>query len=561
MAKATSSFSRWPALPDPLRPVFRLLTSIKFALGIIAFMALAGIAGILIPQVPPERRDFPAARAEWLADQKESLGFWYGPLEAIGAFELFATWWFYSGMTVLVIGLAICSSSRWAPIWRNAFRPQRRVPDRYFETARHRQDFANPSAADWDKRVMSTLRSSGYRVEEHERGGVRYLFADRFAWAQMATFVSHLAIVVLLVGGLTSRIFAVNEFTFIPEGGTRPVFDLDSEDHLQLAVDEAVGRFDSEGNPLDFRSELTIFKDGREVASGEATVNDPLEWNGYRLHQTAYSPNGVALRVEEAAGGRPLYSETVVLGGEQISPFLRIVEGGEEIFAENVVLADIVSGGAAIASLITVPGSETIVFVGLRDQDERFVLDLREANPPAGEEPFGATLEPGGSAELGGRTFVYEGLSNVPADLVNGLPGGAGQGAVVQLGRHADGEPYIGITGLGEEGAALKIEEGESEEFGGFRYSFAGTRDFSGITVRKDPGVAFLWVGVAMMLGGLGVTFYTPRRRLWVKLDEDRTYFAGQAAHLVNLEREMRQLAADAGAVGVNVEADEDEDD
>lgn len=558
MAKARANIpvTRWPALPDPLRPIFRLLTSVKFALGIIAFMAAAGIAGVILPQIPPERRSFPQARAEWFAEQEDKFGFWYEPLNALGLFDLFNTWWFYSGLAILVVGIGVCTMGRWAPTWRNAFRPPRQVPDRYFETARHRQDFQNPTGG---LKVEEALRARSYRVERHERAGVHYLFADKYSWAQMATFVSHLAIVMLLIGGLTSRIFAIDEFVFIPEGGSRPVFDLEDDDHLQLAVSNAVGAFDGEGNALDFRTDLTIYKDGREVASGETTVNDPLEWNGYRLHQTAYSADGVALRVSE--GDRPLYSETVVLGGTQVSPFLRISDDGVDTFAEQVVISDIVPGSESVGRLVSVPGRETIVFVGLRDGGDQFLLELREANPPADRAPFGATLAPGEEAEFDGLFYAFEGVGTVPADVVENVPGSADNAVVTQLGRHGDGEPYVTLTGLGEAGASITIEEGESTSFEGYDYSFEGVRDFSGITVRKDPGVTFLWVGVAMLIGGLLVTFYVPRRRLWVRLGEERTYFAGQAAHLVNLEKEMRQIAVDAGAVGVKVADDEDEED
>ncbi len=45
----------------------------------------------------------------------------------------------------------------------------------------------------------------------------------------------------------------------------------------------------------------------------------------------------------------------------------------------------------------------------------------------------------------------------------------------------------------------------------------------------------------------LGVTFYVPRRRLWVKITSDRTYLAGIAGHLANLRREMGKLGEEAG--------------
>ena len=46
---------------------------------------------------------------------------------------------------------------------------------------------------------------------------------------------------------------------------------------------------------------------------------------------------------------------------------------------------------------------------------------------------------------------------------------------------------------------------------------------------RRDPGDTFVWIAVGMGMIGLGITFYVPRRRLWVKVTPSRTYIAGIA--------------------------------
>ena len=40
---------------------------------------------------------------------------------------------------------------------------------------------------------------------------------------------------------------------------------------------------------------------------------------------------------------------------------------------------------------------------------------------------------------------------------------------------------------------------------------------FAGIAVKKDDGAWFIWAATAMLLIGLAITFYVPRRRLWIK--------------------------------------------
>ncbi|MPZ22984.1 MAG: hypothetical protein GEU28_05455 [Dehalococcoidia bacterium] len=557
MAKAQSTRpARWELVPDPFRPIFRVLTSVKFALGIIAFMALAGVIGVIVPQLPPERRAFPAARAEWFAEQRDRFGFWYEPMSRVGLFDLFSSWWFLAGLAVLVIGVAVCTFNRWQPTWRNAFRPRKLVADRYFDTARHHAEFPRTAGVEMEKALLR----NGYRLTEFERPGGRYLFADKYPWVQMATFVSHLAIVMLLIGGFTSRLLAIDEFVFVAEGSTRPVFALDDPQHFQIEAVDAVGEFDADGNALDFRTDLVIYEDGAEAARGTSTVNDPMEWGGYRIHQTAYSSDGAGLRVVEAESGRVLYDETLLLDERQAAPVLTITTADDVVLSEAVLTPEILPGAAGPGRLLGIPGSETSVFLQLREEGDAWPLDIVEANPPDGRQPFNATMFPGQEMELGEMTFHYAGVSGVPASVIDGVPGVGPDGVLVQLSSHDGGAPYLAISGLGEASQAVTLEDGDGAQLGPYEYSFEGSRDFSGVTVRKDPGTNILWLGVAMLLGGLVVTFYVPRRRLWVRLTPGGIQMAGQAAHLVNVEREMRRIASEAGVVGVKLDEDEDED-
>lgn len=45
-----------------------------------------------------------------------------------------------------------------------------------------------------------------------------------------------------------------------------------------------------------------------------------------------------------------------------------------------------------------------------------------------------------------------------------------------------------------------------------------------------------------MAMVGLAITFYVPRRRLWVKVTPARTYMAGVAEKTTRLGREMRLM-------------------
>jgi len=93
---------------------------------------------------------------------------------------------------------------------------------------------------------------------------------------------------------------------------------------------------------------------------------------------------------------------------------------------------------------------------------------------------------------------------------------------------------------------------------GGYEYTFLGQSEFAGIQVKRDRSDTLVWAGAGLILAGLLVTFWVPRRRLWAKIALGRTLLAGQAASHANYTRELRRLAREAGAA-VPEEAEDDD--
>src|SRR5690606_10810776 len=119
---------RWSDL-DPFRLSWRMLTSVRFALGLIGFLALITLLGVVVPQVPAEMRGNPAAEAAWHALQEDRLGLLYPPLNALGMLEIFRTPYFIGGLAILAASVCVCTANRLPPMWRNVFEPQTRGPD------------------------------------------------------------------------------------------------------------------------------------------------------------------------------------------------------------------------------------------------------------------------------------------------------------------------------------------------------------------------------------------------------------------------------------------------
>ena len=109
------------------------------------------------------------------------------------------------------------------------------------------------------------------------------------------------------------------------------------------------------------------------------------------------------------------------------------------------------------------------------------------------------------------------------------------------------GQPYLFITGLNEGSVVLLPGQGV-EAPGGYGYTFEHRVEAAGVSVKRDPGGWFIWIAVGMAIIGLSITFYVPRRRVWVKVTPTRTYFAGIAEKSSRLGRELRLMGAEMGS-------------
>ena len=114
------------------------------------------------------------------------------------------------------------------------------------------------------------------------------------------------------------------------------------------------------------------------------------------------------------------------------------------------------------------------------------------------------------------------------------------------------------MTLVGLRPQAVILPAGESVSIDRYEYSFLGQREFAGIHVRRNRSDYLVWAGAALMLIGVVVTFWVPRRRLWAKITATRTLLAGEAPNHANYARELKQMARQAGA-SVPEEAEDDD--
>jgi cytochrome c biogenesis protein ResB len=540
---------------DPFRWVYRLLTSVRFALVQLAVVGVAAMLGVVFPQAPDPIRLNPPAYDTWIESRREMYGPVTGLMRQADLFEVFHSLWFNGLLIVLLVSVAVCTLNRFAPIWRSVRRPQRRVNDRDFETAHARAIFETPADA---HAVEAVLRRKRFKVEPvAEREDARYFFADRFSWAQLATFATHLSLILFLAGGAVSKLAGFQTFIEIGEGATQPVFPVVHSNQMQVQNLDSIEGRDAAGNIIDYRTKVVVYQNGQELCAGEITVNGPLNCDGYRFHQSTYTPNGVALQVRDRRTGQVVYAEAPILSENTGTPSPHLIirgPDGRTLIDDYFTMAP--ASQDTMAQIFALPENGRLYALSgalnssLRDWQLNLYHVARRDDPADAEVRL--TLKPGEQQTVNGYTYEFADLRANPYNVFTGLPG-MERAALVQLAQDVRGTAFLDVVNMAAaEGteSRFQLEQGQPHAVGDYEYTFQGRREYTGVLVKRDPGSTFIWIATALMIAGLAMTFYLPRRRLWVKVTPERTYLAGIAERTAHLGEELTKLGEEIRRVG-----------
>jgi cytochrome c biogenesis protein len=552
-ATAQAASPARPTGPDPFRTIWNLLTNVKFAVVLVGSAAFAGLLGVVFPQLPGPMRTNATARAAWIEAHRGDFGVFTTPLDRLGLFDVFHTAWFNGLWLVVIIAVTVCTVSRFRPTLRSVRSPTKQVADSYFDHAHHRAAFTHPGGVD---AVEGLLRKKRFRVERtRANDGATYLFAERFSWSQYGTFLSHLALLMLLVGALLTR-FAGFDRTLVLADGTPafPVFDNPGPGQVFVKMLDAHRGTDANGNVIDFHSALEVRK-GDQVVRCTATVNSPCSAFGYKIHQAAFFNDVANFRVTDSSG-HVIYNNVLDFQSQTTAvPVMRVTApDGTVVFDQELPELDTQLGLAGdhsqdvALSLLSFPkaaGSSEIASysVAWRVVNNQLRVALTLPSGDTVEVPQGSPLA------VDGYQIDYRGADTIPAIRVNDIPGAItdDKAVAVQMPTDRTGQPYLVVSGVDANNLFLQPNSPVLGS-GGYSYAFAGRLDASGISVKRDPGGTFIWIAVAMALIGLSITFYIPRRRLWVKVTPTRTMMAGIAERTTRFGRELRMMGAALGS-------------
>lgn len=474
---------RLPAIPGPLEALvlaWRRLRRMSTALVLLGLLALASIVATFVPQEPViaptvrQWRDGSAGPGEAVAAVFDWLGW----------FDVFGSWWFTVITVLLFTSLTACLIPRWKAFLRVARQAPRSRGS--LATLPHqaelRSDLEPDAALARAKRSLRTYRTRRLTTA----AGAAQLAVARGHWREGGSLAFHTSFYLLLIGVILGSAFSFTGHIDVVEGeafaDTPIVYDLaipgrfyGPEDHpgFTTRLDDFTVAYAADGfTPAEYRSDVTILEDGREVTAGPVRVNHPLHHDGLTLYQRAFgfAPHLVIRPTldDDPGEAAALFDKPVILRPEGA-----LWQGREKVAAGNPE-----RGFPQIAVDLTFVtdarygGDGSVIVESPEPNDPRLVLSLYAA-------PDLGLSRPVPLSQLAWREDQL-------VDLVMLTPG-----------------QTVSLLG-----GALEVE-------------FAGLPMWSGFQVSHQPFRWLLLTAASLALSGLIPSLYSYRRRLWITASPD----------------------------------------
>jgi cytochrome c biogenesis protein len=302
---------------SPLNQLWKTFASVKLTIVLLLTLAATSIIGTLIPQ-----NETPVAYVQAFGE------FLYRLFALLGLFDMYHSWWFRALILLLVGNIVICSIDRLQATWKIIFVRHPKFNIDRFRRLTRKEEFKAERIPDQLKKIYPSIvvrRFRYHRVEDTDEGFAVYGESGR--WTRFGVYIVHFSVVLLLIGGLIGSIFGFDGFVNIPEGeSARTIHLRNSPKKLRLdfevRCDDFNVTFYDSGAPKEFRSSLTILKQGKPVYQKDIIVNDPLQYEGIRFFQSSYGslpPNEVMLNFTSQATGM-IYSQKATVDNQIIIP-------------------------------------------------------------------------------------------------------------------------------------------------------------------------------------------------------------------------------------------------
>ena len=478
---------------EKLKKIFMALTGVKAGVIYLIILAILTVLG----------STYIKQGATYIEYVKSFGDFWAKIIWLTWLNNVFHSWYYQLLIFMLAVAVIVATIDRFPKIYMQAYgRIHKKLTEKDLKSKNKLEFEVNLPFKQAFEKTIQLLHSLGFKkVEKVEESDKEiYLFVEKRRFSRWGMVITHVGIIVFLVGAFMGAVFGIRGQIEIPEGESKNFFFKFREGSLQagneihmLPFEIKVNKFwldfyDSEkfkGAIKSFNSKIEIWQQGQLKQKSIVQVNNPTDYGGYRIFQATYGKTGDIKR-----------AKLIVVDYRKM---LQLMKEIDEI-QQKVTTAKTEEEKKKYEKI-------------LKDYEAKSVVLFSSA--PRIEYKFGDKFIKFNDQNLTviNQTLNYKNPMLINQDIYDPV-------IVVRV-KYNNQEFNLPIL------ANLNVVIPAFNQFGWkYRYPYLimieefEPRYFSGLQITKMPGVNLIWIGTVIVVFGIMVAFYTVHRRIWVKVEK-----------------------------------------
>lgn len=468
--------------------VWDFFASIKLAIVSFALIASSSVIGTLIEQNGAYQQNVEIV-AKFVGHGAAPAV--YRALDAAGFMDMYHSWWFNAFLFLFAMNIVICSIDRFPAIWKVVREPLKPLGEDQFKVFPVRVEFTARATREQVREAVAALRIP--LAEQAEGEGVQY-YGQKGQWSRLGVYVTHASIIIIMIGSLVGVFFGFSGFLNLPEGGSYPMA------FSNRALTEAEYNERSQLINAFYKYEGDAERTARDFGS---TPDQLLA----RMKRLGIEPLGFSVRNDDFEV--QFYKNTDM--PREYTSHLVVLDGGREVMDRWIeVNAPLRYKGFYFYQSsygLTDPGGEFVYRMratASTGATEEYELSKGDSFAVPGTDVTAKIIDfsPSLSFDSSGRAYTYEPeRMNNPAVKLEVAEGGSIYTKWVL--RRYPQSWYLASGHLIE-----------PQDIWGTQYT--------GLQVRRDPGVLLVYAGCIVMVLGLFGAFFMSHRRVWVRVRPEK---------------------------------------
>jgi len=280
--------------------IWDFLTSLKLVVFLLLMLSALSIAGTIIQQNKPLQEYYK----------------YYQPgtvvlFNKLGLFDMYHSWWFVACLGLLAMSITACAMDRYRGIMAGMRKRNLILDEKLGKSLPNLTTIKYALPLDTVEKKMLELVGKGLSrkpVVTHAEDGGRHYFFEKGKYSRLAFFLTHLSMLIIFLGAMVGSFFGYKGYVNIFEGETVSQFETRAGQIKKLNFQVKCNTFNAEfypsGAPMDYRSDLSILQNGKEIIRKTIRVNDPLTFEGVTFYQSSYGtqPDQVTIDIVNRDG-------------------------------------------------------------------------------------------------------------------------------------------------------------------------------------------------------------------------------------------------------------------